>query len=102
MEQLKRNIIKWAADRGILSKATPATQATKILEECLELVIADLKQDRDEIKDACGDILVTLIIEAALLGLNLDELLPEAINIDHIDTDFRVSPRSILAVATNI
>ena len=102
MEELRLKVIDWAKDRGIMEKATPATQATKILEECLELVIADLKQDKDEIKDACGDILVTLIIEASLLGLNLDELLPESINNDHIDPDFQYSPWSILTVATNI
>ena len=105
MEQLRKDIIKWADDKGILSKATPATQATKILEECLELVIADLHNNRPEIEDVVGDVFITILIEAQLLGLDLDEVFPhsfdlyafkELLNIEHY------SPRSILAVASNI
>jgi len=103
MEQLRKNIIEWAADRGILSKATPASQATKILEECLELVIADYNNDREEIEDACGDIYVTIVIEAHLLGLSLDVVLPTEVDTEFVinNLDF-CTPRSILATATNI
>lgn len=103
MEQLRENIIKWAADRGILSKATPASQATKILEECLELVIADYNNDREEIEDACGDIYVTIVIEAYLLGLNLDDVLPTKVDTEVvINNSGSCTPRGILATATNI
>jgi len=101
MIELRKNIIKWADDKGILSKATPATQATKILEECLELVIADLNQNKEEIIDACGDIFVTLLIEARLLGLNLEEVLPIEVEEETLVGMGR-SARSILSVATNI
>lgn len=101
MEQLRENIIKWADDKGILSKATPASQATKILEECLELVVADHNNNREEIEDACGDIYVTLVIEAHMLGLDLNELLPTAIEVTDGPLGF-YTPRSILATATNI
>lgn len=101
MEQLKKNIIKWAADRGILSKATPASQATKILEECLELVVADYNNNQEEIEDACGDIYVTLVIEAHMLSLDLDEVLPTSIEVTDDLLGF-YTPRAILATATNI
>lgn len=101
MEQLRENIIKWADDKGILSKATPASQATKILEECLELVVADYNNNREEIEDACGDIYVTLVIEAHMLGLDLDEVLPINIGVTD-DLLGAYTPRAILATATNI
>src|SRR5690606_10022783 len=99
MKELRGKIIKWADDKGILSKATPATQATKILEECLELVVADLKQDREEIIDACGDIATTLVIEAKLIELPLDEVFHTAYEVDDYES-FR--PNNILATASNI
>lgn len=101
MEQLRENIIKWADDKGILSKATPASQATKILEECLELVVADYNNNQEEIEDACGDIYVTLVIEAHMLGLDLGEVLPTVIEVTDIPLDI-YTPRAILATATNI
>lgn len=101
MEQLRENIIKWADDKGILSKATPASQATKILEECLELVVADYNNNQEEIEDACGDIYVTLVIEAHMLGLDLDEVLSIAIEVTDDLLGF-YTPRAILATATNI
>lgn len=69
MEELRLKVIDWAKDRGIMEKATPLSQCTKVMEECLELVVADLNKDEAEIKDAVGDILVTLFIEAELLGI---------------------------------
>lgn len=69
MEELRLKVIDWAKDRGIMEKATPLSQCTKVMEECLELVVADLNNDEAEIKDAVGDILVTLFIEAELLGI---------------------------------
>lgn len=103
MEQLRESIIKWADDKGILSKATPASQATKILEECLELVVADYNNNREEIEDACGDIYVTLVIEAHMLGLDLDEVLSITPTVEAIaDLLGFYTPRAILATATNI
>jgi len=36
---LETKIEEWAEDKGILSKATPTTQALKTLEECNELYL---------------------------------------------------------------
>lgn len=69
MEELRLKVIEWAKDRGIMDKGTPLSQCTKVMEECLELVKADVNNDELEIRDAIGDILVTLFIEAELLGI---------------------------------
>jgi NTP pyrophosphatase (non-canonical NTP hydrolase) len=67
MEELRLKVIEWAKDRGILDRGTALSQGTKVLEECLELVVADLNKDEAEIKDAVGDILVTVILECEIL-----------------------------------
>lgn len=67
MEELKLKVIDWAKDRGILDKGTALSQGTKVLEECLELVVADLNKDEAEVKDAVGDILVTVILKCEML-----------------------------------
>lgn len=67
MEELRLKVIEWAKDRGILDNGTALSQGTKVLEECLELVVADLNKDEAEIKDAVGDILVTVILKCEIL-----------------------------------
>lgn len=56
-------------------------QAIKTLEEVNELLAAINSNDQEEIKDALGDILVTIILQAELQGLNLLECLEGAYNI---------------------
>ena len=70
--ELECVIEQWAADKGILEKATPMAQALKTLEECTELCTAINKNDKPEIIDAIGDIMVTLIIQAKMQGLTLE------------------------------
>lgn len=74
----KENVIKWAEEKQILTKATPMSQALKTLEEVHELLTAINCNDRDEIKDAFGDILVTIIIGAKLSGLDIEDCLESA------------------------
>lgn len=71
----------WAEDKGILSKATPMAQALKTLEECTELCTAINTNNKPEIVDALGDIMVTLIIQASMQGLSLEECLESAYNV---------------------
>jgi len=78
---LEAKIEEWAEDKGILSKATPTTQALKTLEECNELMDAIDKEDRDETIDALGDILVTLIIQAKMQNVDLLNCLQSAYNV---------------------
>jgi len=64
--ELEAVVEVWAHEKGILNKATPMAQALKTLEETTELITAINNDDRDEIIDAMGDIMVTLIIQAKM------------------------------------
>jgi NTP pyrophosphatase (non-canonical NTP hydrolase) len=79
--ELECAVETWAADKGILEKATPMAQALKTLEECTELCTAINKNDRPEIIDAIGDIVVTLIIQCKMQALSLEECLESAYNV---------------------
>jgi len=78
---LEERVLMWAENKGILEKAEPINQALKTLEEVNELLTGIVTDDREEIKDAFGDILVTIIIGAELQGLNLLDCLESALNI---------------------
>ena len=79
--KLEKQVEQWAKDKGILDKATPMAQALKTLEETTELLIAINNNDRDEIIDAIGDIMVTLIIQCKMQDLTLEECLQSAYNV---------------------
>ncbi|NQY42389.1 MAG: nucleotide pyrophosphohydrolase, partial [Legionellales bacterium] len=53
----------------------------KTLEETTELCVAVNNDDKAEIKDAMGDIMVTLIIQAKMQGMSLEECLESAYNV---------------------
>ena len=79
--ELECAVEHWAEEKGILAKATPMTQALKTLEETTELCTAINSDDRAEIIDAMGDIMVTLIIQAKMQGLKLEDCLESAYNV---------------------
>lgn len=79
--QLENLVIEWAQNKGILEKATTAAQANKTMEECQELIDAIQDDNRDEIADALGDILVTIIIQAKMQNMSLLECLEGAYNV---------------------
>jgi len=79
--QLESFVIEWAANKGILEKATTAAQANKTMEECQELIDAIQDDNREEIADALGDILVTIIIQAKMQNMSLIECLEGAYNV---------------------
>jgi NTP pyrophosphatase (non-canonical NTP hydrolase) len=66
-------VLQWGEARGIVQNSTPAAQAKKTLEELDELYAAIAKGDREEMKDAYGDILVTLVMGCACADLDLVE-----------------------------
>ena len=96
-QELETKVIEWAKEKGILDKATPMAQANKTLEELVELhealyyqSVGDEKyinskdvevNTKEEIIDALGDILVTIIIGAELQGLKLENCLESAYNV---------------------
>ena len=77
-DELESSVIDWANARHIIQNSTPAAQATKTLEETKELIYAIAQDNRAEVIDAYGDILVTLIIGAKVAGLDLVECLEVA------------------------
>jgi NTP pyrophosphatase (non-canonical NTP hydrolase) len=79
--QLESLVIEWAANKGILEKATTAAQANKTMEECQELIDAIQDDNREEVADALGDILVTIIIQAKMQNMSLVECLEGAYNV---------------------
>ena len=70
--------LQWGMDRGIVQHGKPIGQAIKTLEEVTELLDAINRNDMPEIKDAVGDVVVTLIMCCATLGIDLTECLAGA------------------------
>lgn len=97
-EELEEKVNQWAADKGILEKATALSQLGKTQEELDEtrqaLLALEFAQDDNnkdgqlkrsealaEVEDGIGDMLVTIIICAKLAGLNSVECLEAAYNV---------------------
>lgn len=85
MRELIDNVIQWANDRNIIEGSTPIKQLDKTSEEFNELQRAVAKYDLTcddgwlaEVQDAYGDVLVTLIISAHQLGIDLEYALNSA------------------------
>ena len=72
MQELQNKVIKWAEDKGIFAKSDPTSQFLKTISEVGELADAVNKNDLPEIKDAIGDITVTLILHAEMTDSELD------------------------------
>lgn len=93
MNELIGKVEGWAKAKGILDNSTDVKQLEKTYEELAELqralgkleLVETLTEDagesemyaevRDELKDAYGDVLVTLIIAAKLSGIDLVDAL---------------------------
>jgi NTP pyrophosphatase (non-canonical NTP hydrolase) len=96
-KELEALVLLWAKEKGILDKASSLAQASKTSEEVHELLEAvewqslgykdytnskgNLVDTDAEIKDALGDILVTIIIGAELQGLSLLNCLQSAYDV---------------------
>ena len=68
----------WAATRGLYDKGDSNTQYVKLQEEAGELAKALLKDDKPEIVDAIGDIVVVLTNLAHLQGYDIEYCIDEA------------------------
>lgn len=68
---VEMKIIQWAEARKIIPNSTPATQLLKAVSEMGELADATIKNDRDGILDAVGDVMVCLVNYCALQDINL-------------------------------
>ena len=74
-------IRQWAIERGLYEKGDPKTQYLKLQEEAGEVARAILKDDKPEIIDGLGDVLVVLINLSHLCGLRLEDCLAEAYSV---------------------
>ena len=68
----------WAADRGIYDKGNSHTQYVKLQEEAGELAAALLNEDKLEIQDAIGDMVVVLTNLAELEGFKIEKCIDAA------------------------
>jgi NTP pyrophosphatase (non-canonical NTP hydrolase) len=75
---LEALVIKWAEDKGIMKHADKLSQFSKTQEEVEELYEAIANNDVDEAKDAIGDVIVTLIIQAEMWNLSATDCLAHA------------------------
>ena len=71
-------IRNWAATRGLYNEGNSHTQYVKLQEEAGELAKALLKNDKPEVIDAIGDIVVVLTNLAHLEGYNIEYCIDEA------------------------
>ena len=81
MESHYFNLIRtWGLQKGIPIKGDPKTQSIKAMEELGELAHAILKNDKEEISDAIGDVVIVLTNLAALEGMQIENCIDSAYN----------------------
>ena len=68
----------WAQERGLYDKGNSHTQYVKLQEEAGELAQAILKQDKPEVQDAIGDMVVVLTNLAHLEGFTIEDCIDSA------------------------
>ena len=71
-------IRRWAHERGIYDKGNSHTQYVKLMEEAGELARALLKNDKPEIIDSIGDMVVVLTNLAKLEKLDIEDCIENA------------------------
>ena len=71
----------WALERGLYQKGDVKTQYVKLQEEAGELARALLKDDKVEVIDAIGDIVVVLTNLAHLEGLKIEDCIQSAYDV---------------------
>ena len=71
----------WAKDRNLYQKGDSKTQYVKLIEEAGELAQALLKQNKPEIKDAIGDMVIVLANLSELEGFKIEDCINESFNV---------------------
>ncbi|MEN8835994.1 MAG: MazG-like family protein [Polaribacter sp.] len=74
-------IRSWAADKGIYEKGDIKTQYLKLMEEAGELANAIIEDDKEEIKDAIGDMVVVLTSIAHFNYNDIEECINSAYDV---------------------
>ena len=78
MKRLISKVTVWADNKDLLKPENSLKQFTKVVEEVGEVAAALARNDKDELKDGIGDVIVTLVILAEQQGLSLEECLQAA------------------------
>ena len=78
LNNLEFLITKWSEDRMIIQNGTIAGQSKKLGEEFGELIAGLVKEDRAEVIDAIGDMVVVLNNIAVMSGSTLTECVDSA------------------------
>lgn len=73
MNTLITQIKQWGYDRMITVNGKPMSQAIKTLEETTELIDAINTSNVPMIKDAVGDVFVTLVMVCGTLDIDIEE-----------------------------
>jgi len=75
------DIRSWATDKGIYEKGDARTQYLKLMEESGELAEALLKNDKAEIQDAIGDMIVVLTSIAKFEDMFIEDCIKSAYDV---------------------
>ena len=80
MDELVENVIRWGRDKELND---PKAQTNKIVEELGEIAheVCRNRYNSNEMVDAVGDTLVTIIILADICKLDVKDCLQEAYNV---------------------
>lgn len=73
-----QDVLDWGHERNIINGSTSRDQYIKAVSEMGELGDALLKNNREEVEDALGDILVCLINLAEIMDMTLGQCLDKA------------------------
>ncbi len=76
--EIEGKVMAWGRARQIVQHGRPMGQALKTLEEVNELLLAIDNGSTGEIRDALGDVWVTLVMCAATMDINLLDCFYEA------------------------
>lgn len=89
-EELSKLVIEWGETKGIFNSSSPLRQLDKTQEELdetrealVKLTISNSHEPQaiDEVEDGIGDMLVTIILLAEMVGLNTERCLDSAYNV---------------------
>lgn len=79
-EATELSVLMWGEKRGIVQNSDSKTQLLKAFSEMGELADAITKRDRGAIIDGLGDILVCLVMVAAIEDVDLKQCFKSAYN----------------------
>lgn len=79
MNELVNLVEEWAKEKR-LDKADPEKQMLKVIEEVGEVAAALARNNKNDLRDGIGDVVVTLVILAMQNDMDLYECLNQAYN----------------------